>query len=94
MKPTAIIAPLAALVSLLLIATSSYSLEPPRVILHSASVKKPTVSADFQGIYGLAQDQTTIECRSTGILEDNLLALAGAQMPGAQNSTAPTTQAH
>jgi hypothetical protein len=53
-----------------------------------------TVSADFQGMYGLAQDQTTIECRSTGALEDNLLALAGAQMPGSQTSTAPATQAH
>jgi hypothetical protein len=42
-----------------------------------------TVSADFRGIYGLAQDQTTIECSSTGALENNILALAGAQMPGA-----------
>ena len=48
-----------------------------------------TVSADFRGIYGLAQDQTTIECRSTGALEDNILAFAGAQMPGAPTSTAP-----
>jgi len=40
-----------------------------------------TVTADFRGIYGLAQDQTTIECRSTGALEDNILALAGAQLP-------------
>jgi hypothetical protein len=37
-----------------------------------------TVSADFQGIYGLAQDQTTIACKSTGALEDYILALAGA----------------
>jgi methionine-rich copper-binding protein CopC len=176
MKRVAIVAPLAALVSLLGIATSSHALEPPRVIPHSASVNKPvseifqtlklyfadrleskfilqsadektgtivakqtgidsdrwrnwaacntdpmhmiyqlndamvtvtikldqsvhnttfmTVSADFQGIYGLSQDQTTIECRSTGALEDNILALAGAQMPGAQTSTAPATQAH
>ncbi len=52
-----------------------------------------TVSANFQGIYGLAQDQTTIECKSTGALEDNILAFAGAQMPGPQGaatSTAPT----
>jgi hypothetical protein len=42
-----------------------------------------TVSADFRGIYGLAQDQATIECSSTGALENNILALAGAQMPGA-----------
>ena len=40
-----------------------------------------TVSADFQGIYGLGQDSTTIECKSTGTLEDNILALAGAQCP-------------
>lgn len=37
-----------------------------------------TTTADFQGIYGLAQDQTTIECKSTGALENNILALAGA----------------
>ena len=43
-----------------------------------------TVSADFQGVYGLGQDSTTIECKSTGTLEDNILALAGAQMSGAQ----------
>src|ERR1700683_80121 len=170
LKRVAIVSPLAALVSLLLIATSSYSLEPPRVIPHSAPVNKSasevfrtlksyfadrleskfilisadqktgtivakqtgidsmrwrnwaacntdpihmiyrlndamvtvtikldrsvhdttfmTVTADFQGIYGLAQDQTTIECRSTRALEDTPLALAGAQ-----TSTAPTTQA-
>jgi hypothetical protein len=41
-----------------------------------------TVSADFRGIYGLAQDETTIECRSTGALEDNILALAGAEKHG------------
>jgi hypothetical protein len=41
-----------------------------------------TVTADFRGIYGLAQDQTTIECTSTGALENNILALAGAQMSG------------
>jgi hypothetical protein len=45
-----------------------------------------TVSADFRGIYGLAQDETTIECRSTGALENNMLALAGAQMPGAASA--------
>ncbi len=38
-----------------------------------------TVSADFQGTYGLAQDQTTIACRSLGALEDNILTVAGAQ---------------
>jgi hypothetical protein len=48
-----------------------------------------TVSADFQGLYGLAQDQTTIECRSTGALEDSILAFAGAQMPTAPIGTAP-----
>ena len=52
-----------------------------------------TVSADFRGIYGLAQDQATIECKSTGALEDSILAFAGAQMRGAQGaatSTAPS----
>jgi hypothetical protein len=48
-----------------------------------------TVSADFQGMYGLAQDHTTIECRSTGELEDSLLAFAGAQTPGVPVGTAP-----
>ena len=52
-----------------------------------------TVSADFRGIYGLAKHQTTIERKSTGTLEDNVLAFASAQMPGAPgaaSSTAPT----
>ncbi|HSR57150.1 MAG TPA: hypothetical protein VLL57_03125, partial [Candidatus Binataceae bacterium] len=40
-----------------------------------------TVSADFKGTYGLAQDETTIECRSTGTLEDSILAVAGAKVP-------------
>lgn len=40
-----------------------------------------TVSADFKGTYGLAQDETTIECRSTGTLEDSILAVAGAKAP-------------
>jgi hypothetical protein len=53
-----------------------------------------TVTADFQGLYGLAQDQTTIECKSTGALEDSILAFAGAQMPGAQGVTTPTAPAH
>ena len=53
-----------------------------------------TVSADFQGIYGLAQDQTTIECKSTGALEDNILAFAGAQMPGSQGAATSTAPAH
>lgn len=38
-----------------------------------------TVTADFQGTYGLAQDETTIACRSLGVLEDAILAVAGAQ---------------
>lgn len=53
-----------------------------------------TVSADFQGIYGLGQDSTTIECTSTGTLEDNILALAGAQSPSAPGSATSTTPAH
>jgi hypothetical protein len=48
-----------------------------------------TVSADFQGLYGLAQDQTTIECKSTGALEDSILAFAGAQTPSVPIGTAP-----
>lgn len=47
-----------------------------------------TVTADFKGIYGLAQDETTIECTSTGALEENILAFAGAQMPGASTPKA------
>jgi hypothetical protein len=53
-----------------------------------------TVSADFQGTYGLAQDQTTIACKSTGTLEDNILAFAGAQMSGAQGAATSTAPAH
>jgi hypothetical protein len=53
-----------------------------------------TVSADFQGIYGLGQDSTTIECKSTGTLEDNILALAGAQMSGAQGAATSTAAGH
>ena len=48
-----------------------------------------TVSADFQGDYGLGQDHTTIECKSTGALEDNILAFAGAQMPGTNPPPSP-----
>jgi hypothetical protein len=39
-----------------------------------------TVSADFKGTYGLAQDETTIDCRSTGTLEDSILTVAGAKV--------------
>ncbi len=53
-----------------------------------------TVSADFQGLYTLGQDSTTIACKSTGTLEDNILALAGAQMSGAQGQATSTTLAH
>ncbi len=53
-----------------------------------------TVTADFQGLYGLARDETTIECKSTGALEDSILAFAGAQMPGAQGPATTTTPAH
>ncbi len=38
-----------------------------------------TVAADFAGTYGLAQDRVTIECRSTGALERDILTVAGAQ---------------
>ncbi len=37
-----------------------------------------TVTADFQGVYGLAQDRTTIPCVSTGALEQGILGVAGA----------------
>ena len=47
-----------------------------------------TVSADFRGVYGLAQDETTLACKSTGALENNMLALAGAQVPGGQSAGA------
>ncbi|HLI81598.1 MAG TPA: hypothetical protein VKV03_16535 [Candidatus Binataceae bacterium] len=72
-----------------------YKLEDARVTITIKLEQAPhnttfmTVSADFQGLYGLAQDQTTIECRSTGALEDSILALAGAQTPGVPVGTAP-----
>jgi hypothetical protein len=53
-----------------------------------------TVSADFRGIYGLAQDQTTIECKSTGALGDDILAFAGAPMPGAQGAATSRPPSH
>ena len=49
-----------------------------------------TVSADFRGIYGLGENETTIECKSTGVLENNLLALAGAQIGGSAAPVPPT----
>jgi hypothetical protein len=61
-----------------------YQLNDARVTLTIKLEKSPhnttfmTVSANFQGTYGLAQDQTTIDCKSTGTLEDNILAFAGA----------------
>jgi hypothetical protein len=70
-----------------------YKLDDARVTLSIKLDQAPhnttfmTVSADFQGLYGLAQDHTTIECRSTGTLEDSILALAGAQMPGGTTSS-------
>jgi len=53
-----------------------------------------TVSADFEGVYVLAQDSTTIACKSTGALEDNILAFAGAQVSGAQGAANSTSPAH
>ncbi len=41
-----------------------------------------TVSADFQGTYGLGQDTTTIACRSTGTLEQEILRVAGVPQSG------------
>ena len=72
-----------------------YKLEDARVTITIKLEQAPhnttfmTVSADFQGLYGLAQDHTTIECRSTGALEDSMLALAGAQSPGVPVGTTP-----
>jgi hypothetical protein len=36
-----------------------------------------TVSADFQGNYGMGSQQTTIDCVSKGSLEQDLIAVAG-----------------
>ena len=72
-----------------------YKLDDARVTLTIRLEQAPrnttfmTVSADFQGRYGLAQDETTIECTSTGALEDSILAFAGAQMP-ATSTSAPS----
>jgi hypothetical protein len=40
-----------------------------------------TITADFEGTYGLGSNVETIGCRSTGTLEDSLLAVAGATPP-------------
>ena len=53
-----------------------------------------TVSADFQGSTDSGRIPTTIECKSTGTLEDNILALAGAQMSGAQGAATSTAAGH
>ena len=37
-----------------------------------------TVSADFQGTYGLGDNQNKVACTSKFVLEDDLLAVAGA----------------
>jgi hypothetical protein len=37
-----------------------------------------TVSADFQGTYGLGDNQNKVACTSKFVLEDNILAAAGA----------------
>ena len=37
-----------------------------------------SVSADFQGLYALGANQNTIACTSKFVLEDNILAVAGA----------------
>ena len=71
-----------------------YQLNDATVTLSTKLDKSPhhrsfmTVSADFRGIYSLAQDHITIECKSTGTLEDSLLAFAGAQTPGAFGAAA------
>ncbi len=42
------------------------------------------VGADFEGTYsGLGSNQTTQQCVSQGVLEQNVLATAGASQPGA-----------
>ena len=45
------------------------------------TTKKSTlasVSADFQGLYGLGANQNKIDCTSKFVLEDNILAVVGA----------------
>jgi hypothetical protein len=37
-----------------------------------------SVSADFQGTYGLGSDQNKVDCTSKFVLEDQILAAAGA----------------
>ena len=65
-----------------------YKLDDARVTMTIKLEQAPhnttfmTVTADFQGRYGLAQDETTIECKSTGALEDSMLIFAGAELPG------------
>ncbi len=41
-----------------------------------------TVSADFQGTYALGQETTTLACRSTGTLEQDILRVAGVPQSG------------
>ena len=54
--------------------TAKIKIEPsPR---HASFV---TVVADFEGTYGLGSSESNVQCISKGVLENNILAAAGAQ---------------
>jgi hypothetical protein len=40
-----------------------------------------TVRADFEGTYGIGSSETTTQCASNGVLEQNILTAAGAATP-------------
>ena len=61
-----------------------YKLEDDAVTV-TVKLQKPTphstfvsVAADFQGTYGLGANQNKVACTSKFVLEDNILAAAGA----------------
>jgi len=44
----------------------------------SGSASVVTVTADFEGTYGIMSSQSTMQCTSKGVLEGNVLSIAGA----------------
>lgn len=44
----------------------------------SGTTSYVTVTADFEGTYGIMSSQSTIQCTSKGVLEGNILSIVGA----------------
>jgi len=44
----------------------------------SGTTSYVTVTADFEGTYGIMSSQSTMQCTSKGVLEGNILSIVGA----------------